>query len=280
MITRSFTYSLLGLLTLAGILGSCSNDGLQLYDQKKGMLSFNAEESTSTTFTFMSRPESVTQDTVWFTVDLIGFASDRDRFFELEQILPKDSVSQDSVPKPDNNKPKTITAEAGVHYVSFDSPEAKRIQRFPANAIQAKVPVILLRDTSLKTKEVTLRFKLKASDDFNIGYKEYQNRTVVFSDKLARPNLWITGSRFLGKYSRVKHNFMIVASGKPWDDAFMAKQGFVKQYYEVEFALQPFVRNQVNRIARKLKEENEARKARGEDVLRDEDGDEVKFPSR
>ena len=73
---------------------------------------------------------------------------------------------------------------------------------------------------------------------------------------------------------------MIVASGKPWDDAFMAKQGFVKQYYEVEFALQPFVRNQVNRIARKLKEENEARKARGEDVLRDEDGDEVKFPSR
>ena len=178
-------------------------------------------------YSFVGKDETVMQDTVWFTLDLIGPSVDYDRYYELEQIIPKDSVAQDSVPKP-TDAPKTITAEAGVHYLAFDSPEAKKLQRFPANAIRTKVPIVLLRDTSLKTKEVTLNFKLKVSDDFDLGYKEYQTRTIKFSDKLVKPNLWV--NYFFGTYGPEKHMFMIEATKDPWDDEYLKSIGAIIEY--------------------------------------------------
>lgn len=224
----------------------------------------------------MSRGRAVMQDTVWFTLDLIGPSVDYDRYYELEQIIPKDSVTQDNVPKP-TDAPKTITAEAGVHYLAFDSPEAKKLQRFPANAIRTKVPIVLLRDTSLKTKEVTLNFKLKVSDDFDLGYKEYQTRTIKFSDKLMKPNLWVP--HFFGTYGPEKHMFMIEATKDPWDDDYLKKLGAIIQYGSptIDMVRQAYVQNLVTRLARMLEKENEARKARGEDVLREKDGTPVAF---
>lgn len=276
MNARKFTYSLVALLALTGILGSCSDEGLPLYNQKKGMLSFNASETANKTFSFMSRGRAVMQDTVWFTLDLIGPSVDYDRYYELEQIIPKDSVTQDNVPKP-TDAPKTITAEAGVHYLAFDSPEAKKLQRFPANAIRTKVPIVLLRDTSLKTKEVTLNFKLKVSDDFDLGYKEYQTRTIKFSDKLMKPNLWVP--HFFGTYGPEKHMFMIEATKDSWDDDYLKKLGAIIQYGSptIDMVRQAYVQNLVTRLARMLEKENEARKARGEDVLREKDGTPVAF---
>lgn len=276
MMTKKLIYSLWGLFLLAAIFESCSSEGLQLYDRKKGMISFNADEPSSTTFTFMSRPAEVKQDTVWFTIDLIGFSSDRDRYFALEQILPKDTVTQDSVSKP-TDQPKPVIAQAGVHYLDFDSPEAKRIQRFPANAIRAKVPVVLLRDTSLKTKEVTLNFKLKVSDDFDLGYKEYQTRTVIFSDKLTRPSLW--QSYFWGDYGPKKHEFMIQATGKAWDDEYLKKVGFelINGTPNAPVRRQAYIQWIMNNLYNALEKENAARQARGEDVLREDDGTKVEF---
>lgn len=272
MIERYIKLSVMGLLGLTGLLSSCSTDELELYDQKKGMLSFAPDESAIKTYSFMSRPEGVMRDTVWFTVNLIGFTSDRDRYYELEQIIPE--PTKDTLPSTTPSTPPSVMAEAGKHFVPFDSPEVRQALRFPANAITAQVPVILLRDPSLKQEEVTLRFKLKESSDFNIGYKEYQHRTLKFSDKLVKPNLWV--SYFLGTYGPVKHSFMIQATGENWDDDYLRKLGFLPGGY-VEVARQAYVMNLVKKLYKKLAAENKARQARGEKVLSEADGSPVTF---
>ncbi len=274
MIEKCIKLSVIGLLGLTGLLSSCSTDELQLYDQKKGMLSFDPNESMIKTYSFMSRSDEVMRDTVWFTVNLIGFTSDHDRFYELEQIIPE--AVKDTASFTTAAMPPTIIAEAGKHYVPFDSPEVRQILRLPANAITARVPVILLRDTLLKRNEVTLHFKLKASSDFNIGYKEYQSRTLKFSDKLVQPNLWLP--YFLGTYGPVKHSFMIQATGENWDDDYLKKLGFLPGKY-VEMSRQAYVMNLVKKLYKKLAAENEARAARGEGVLSEADGTPVTFKS-
>src|SRR5690606_38695277 len=73
--------------------------------------------------------------------------------------------------------------------------------------------------SSLKEQQVQLFFTVVANDLFRTGEPNKRWRRLEFSDMLIRPATWV--DLFFGKYSRVKHEFMIEATGERWDTDFM-----------------------------------------------------------
>lgn len=156
---------------------------------------------------------SVTRDTVYLTVNTIGDPEDRVRRIALEQISEYDIEYKydakgnlvDSVVTEKPNK-----AVPGVHYVAMDDPEMLPLLVVPRNAVTVEVPVILLRDASLKKEGYRLCLRLVATPDFRLGETGKLSGTVVFSDKLSKPGFWdsYVETYHFGRYSERKHAFM------------------------------------------------------------------------
>lgn len=160
-------------------------------------------EDTTKNSTFYYYPESRQTDTVYFDLYAIGGVADQDRAFKL---------IQEPVPGADN-------AEAGVHYKRFDDPSLSSYYTIKAGEVHCKVPVIMLRDISLKSKTVTLKLQVAQNENFKIGEASNIWRKVYFTDRLIKPDLWDTRLR-LGVYSNVKHKFIIDVTGQRWDNEF------------------------------------------------------------
>lgn len=164
--------------------------------------------------TFYYQDPSVAQDTVLFDIYAVGGVSTKDRTFALQQM----EIGQTSDGNQVNN------AVPGKHYVAFNAPEATKNFVIKAGTIHAKVPIILLRDESLKTSTQTLAFRVIENDDFKVGEASRLTRKVTFTDRLSRPDRWdeATFARYyLGKYSIKKHEFMIEVTGQDWDQDFL-----------------------------------------------------------
>lgn len=101
----------------------------------------------------------------------------------------------------------------------------------PAGKNEARVPVILKRDPSLKDKEVTLRIKIGSNENFEPGYPTLQEKVITITDLLTQPQYWnfYATYYFAGKYGKVKHQFMIDATAdrgiKVNDDFFYSLVG-------------------------------------------------------
>ena len=72
----------------------------------------------------------------------------------------------------------------------MDDPEMLPLLVIQPNAVTAEIPVILLRDASLKEDDYRLCLRLKATDDFRLGETGKLSGTIVLSDKLSKPNFW------------------------------------------------------------------------------------------
>ena len=84
-------------------------------------------------------------------------------------------------------------AVADKHFVAFDSEEAKKLMVVPANEVSANIPIILLRDPSLKANEYYLTLQLVENDEFKIGgVQKDVEYAITFADKLVEPNFWGT----------------------------------------------------------------------------------------
>ena len=112
-----------GVLLLA--FSACEKD-LELYDTQECRLNFYydwtaddgsdwKEAWTRSSYSFVYGGSDATEHTEYFTVQTMGFLSDHDRPFELEQVM---TGSND--------------AQAGVHYVSFDDTSLKSLYVIPA----------------------------------------------------------------------------------------------------------------------------------------------------
>jgi hypothetical protein len=131
-------------------------------------------------------------------------------------------------------------AVAGKHYVPFTDKGAQAIMFIATDSATGKLPIILLRDTSLKTNSYRLRIRLTANDEFAIGEKYAIERTIIFSDKLERFDSWKVDNtsapayNVFGKYSTGKHQFMIDALktriDEVWFQAVLAAQA--TQHYK------------------------------------------------
>ncbi len=208
-----YLYLAIGLMI---VVNSCQQDKYFLYNDVARLQfgpditriyqsSFNMADTTKPA-TFFYYPASVIRDTVKFDVYAIGGTSTKDRIITLEQ----------------EQVPGATNAVAGTHYKAFNDPSLASVYKIRAGQVHEFLPVIILRDPSLKTTTVTLKFKVVANSDFQTGEPTNLWRKVVFTDRLSQPARWdATGTSYFGKYSTVKHKFMIDQTGQKWDQDFM-----------------------------------------------------------
>lgn len=213
---RFLKYLTVVLVVLA--IASCKKDQYYLYNDT-ARIQFGPDPSriyqatynladTLKPYTFFYEDQSVKEDTVFFDIYAIGGVSKKDRTFSLEQVTV----------------PKATNAIAGTHYVAFNNPKVAKFYVIKAGTVHTKVPIILLRDVSLKTTTPMLKFNVVADENFQKGEINNLWRKVEFTDRLSQPAAWdASAARFYyGDYSVVKHQFMIESTGQKWDQDFMA----------------------------------------------------------
>lgn len=164
-----------------------------------------ADTVKSQTFVYLNN--AVKMDTVFFDIYTMGDISDKDRSFALQQ----------------ENVPGAFNAVAGTHYKALNDPEMLKKYIIPAGQAHALVPIVLLRDESLKTQSATLKIVLSANENFQLGQAQLLWRKVIFTDQLSQPSAWTASASttYFGKYSAVKHRFMIDVTQQKWDNDFI-----------------------------------------------------------
>lgn len=217
------------LTLLTSVFSACRQDQYYLFNDE-ARLQFGPDPSriyqtsynladTLKPYTFYYEGEEVLQDTVFFDIYAIGGTTPSDRSFTLEQeILP--SV-ENAVPN--------------QHYKAFDNPEVSRHYVIKANQVHAAVPIVVLRNPSLKETTVSLKLKIIADDNFLEGERSNLWRKVVLTDRLSQPAAWNASAvqYYYGKYSVTKHAFMIEATGEKWDQEFMS--GLTSDYALLQY---------------------------------------------
>lgn len=203
-------------------LAACSQDDRLIY-QEDARIYFSkfVTNPDSTDYSFAVKDASLQKDTVWLTLRIMGSAAGKDRSLQL-------SVSD------------TSTAKQGYH---FDFGPLV----VPANAFEARVPVILYRKPGLQDSILTIDLAVAESPDFKPGYNDRPSANspidrlhykISLTDQLLKPARWdvsLAGS--FGTYSRTKFRFMILETGKTdWNATiFPADQQFLIQ--TVKYAL-------------------------------------------
>ena len=229
------------------VYNAVGNDRLNFYYENQ------YEPDTLVTYTFVYLPEEQMRDTLWFELATSGFLTDYPRTISFEQ-MPVDSNA----------------AVAGTHYVAFDDPAMQDVYVVPANANRVRVPLIVLKDDpELEEKEFTLRIRIKENEYFKPGDPENQIRTFCITNMLVKPTHWNGQAEwyFAGEYGPVKYRFMIDAAaeiGVTVDDDFFFD--LVGDMYSVDMGLTDYWRGFFTTA---LEEENAARAARGEGLLRE-----------
>ena len=269
---RNLAFMLIGSWVLVSGLTSCEKD-LPVYDTEVCRLNFYygldnrsyyKDEMSRSTYSFVFGGENRQRDTLWFEVQTMGFVTDNDRPVTLEQ-LPSDGDQ----------------AVAGRHYVPFDDPSLVHLYVIPAGKARTKLPVVILRDASLKEQTVTLKFGFKSNEYFVLGYEEYSTRQVEFTDRLSEPSMWnkqipypdfpdytYCFADYFGEYGVVKHQFLIDETGKKWDDEYITSLLEGDSNY---------LTYMVRKMSKRLDEVNAERLAQGLDVLREADGTPVEI---
>lgn len=213
---------------------------------------------------FYYKPASVQRDTAWVKLQIFGNVPSKDCHIKIRAYH--------------NNTVSTLQdlddAQSGVHFVPFDSEEMQKLLIFHAGKMTDSIPVILLRDPSLKEIGRRLTLRLENSDDILAADQmpdstvEHTTVCIYTADCLSQPSTWYNYNFFLGTYGQVKHDFIIRHSGKKWDDDFIKSlTTSLQTYYLYKFRNELIV-------------ENEERKTKGLDVLKEKDGTPVTFPDR
>ncbi len=251
--------NLLLIIFLSLVAFSCKKDNYLVYDsadriqfgpdiayiyQSNAML-FDTLKSQ----TFYYYADEVKTDTVFFDIYAIGGPKDFDRSFKLQQVLLNGM---------DNAVP-------GQHYVAFDDANMQDDYLFKAGEVHKKIPIVLLRDPSMKTKSFVLKFNVVANENFQLGETSNSWRKVIMTDRLSKPDNWTSSVNnvYLGEYSVRKHRFIIEVSGQKWDFDFiklMIAEPTLLDYYKSVFKIALIEYNKNNPI------------------MLDENGVEVKFP--
>lgn len=249
---------------LAALLVGCEKD-LPVYSSSDGMLNFAYEYTDNRdsiqNYSFVYEPEEMMEDTIWFEVTTMGFPQSRDRYYEVEQILTGEN---DAIP--------------GKHYVDFNDAQYKSLLCVPANAIKARMPVVVLRDASLKSGSVTLKVAIKPGEDFKTGYIGRHFKRITITDQLTRPNLWTNSgicAHYFGEWSLERHRFMIDVTGYRWDDDFLGNTLYVDDYALCD---QQYLTYLANILQKAVDAENARREEEGLAPLADENGQLINFP--
>lgn len=194
-------YILTILSALLITIASCEENKMDTYKNDPAIYfektTSNQRDSIKHTFYFYD--ESITEDTVRVVICTMGEPTDYDRPI---------SLIQTNTGKPD-------AAIAGTHYIPFDDPSLKKYICIPAGQVRAEIPIVFLRDKSLKLQEVRLELTVGKNDFFRPGINEQRNFFVTTNDLIAKPSNWDTRWKtFFGiTWGPVKMKLIIDSTG-------------------------------------------------------------------
>lgn len=236
------------------------------------VLNTNSLSANSFAYSFVGKDENLKADTVWFTVRPQGMIPDRTCRIRLEQYEGKELqyVYGDNGAVVDSIfRVFPRQAKSGVHYVPFDNETMESYLTLEAGEMEARIPVVVLRDESLKDTTYTLFFHIVDSEDLRAGDPDFCEIQLRIADCLTRPGKWDDWF-FAGAWSEVRHEFMIKVTGELFDDDFISSLTVDdKNYYLYVFN-------------RELRRENEERATQGLPPLREDPEDpttELIFPT-
>lgn len=228
-------------------------EALPMFEEEQDRLNFYVEPKkeipTPVRKSFVYDPEDFVRDTIYVPVVGMGFVRDYDRPIAFEQVM----LNPDSV----------YNAEAGVHYVPFDDPEVKHLMVLPAGKASTDVPIIVLRDRSLRDTSSMLRLRFRENEYFKLGDLDRAEVLVEIGDMPMQPKRFL----LMGTYGKVKHRFLINTFGLRFDDEFfelVEKDPQLGRYYNTK-------------AKEELKKLNAERATQGLGPLKEADGTEVKF---
>jgi hypothetical protein len=159
-----------------------------------------AGQRDSTAYSFFIKGAAVVQDTILIEIRTMGLPSPEARPFRVMQTNVGDSAA----------------AQAAVHYLPFDS--AAELMQVPPGEFSAFVPVIVLRDASLKTQEVRLEITIAENEYFKPGVQDNLKFTVKLSDFAVRPASWNTWGVFFMDWGPQKMVFLSMYLGIDFDE--------------------------------------------------------------
>lgn len=243
-------YSCIIIIGMA-VAAGCKKADYLLYE---GAARIQMADTAAASFTFVYEAPAVLRDTVYVRLNTIGGITDQDRKVTLEQVTEYDvTYVRDPVTNKITDstvKEKPFKAVPGKHYVPLNDPSMQSLLVIRANKAFDSLPIILLRDTSLKSNAYRLRLKVVANEVFAIGETKAVEKTLLFSDRLERFVSWSTDTytspayNIFGKYSVAKHQFMIdvlkVKIDEAWYKAIAAAQATAHYRALVKDALAAF----------------------------------------
>ena len=182
--------TLVGFVAVLLTLAACEKDVLS-YTQDARVYFFerandlNRTRITSKSYTFLTLGPNQQSDTLYVKVKTMGDTASYDRV-----VLGK-TISD------------STTAIEGQDYYFIPG-------IVPAGQTMGQVAVVLNRTARLKSETVLLNLTIGETVDFKGGVVEDDKFTLIWSDRLVRPDTW---SFYFGNYSDVKYQFVIDVLG-------------------------------------------------------------------
>jgi hypothetical protein len=168
-------------ITLLLLFPACREQVVPRYESENSIYFYNGADVYNTfvqrdslKYNFMNKTDDRERDTVHVHVFAAGFLSDEDRSYKLVQA----------------NHGGATDAEAGIHYVRFDDPAYEGRFVIPAGTMQGSFPVILLRDPSLRSREIRVEFELQANEHFMTIIPDQSRFVVKITDMFSQPDNW------------------------------------------------------------------------------------------
>lgn len=180
---------------------SCDKKDLVTFDGEDSLrFDYNTITNTradSLTYSFrLQLNPMLTSDTIWLKVDVVGnIDPTNDRAFKL----------------------KHLEGTTGIENTDFKFIDWK-IQK---DSFSTWYPVIIYRKAALKDETIRLVVGIQSNESFkdgptgtlNIPSSNNQKFTIIFNDKISKPDYWMYTQYQYGDYSDRKFEFMIAVLG-------------------------------------------------------------------
>ncbi|MDR0545016.1 MAG: DUF4843 domain-containing protein [Odoribacteraceae bacterium] len=188
--TRAFA------LLLALLFLSCRERVVHRYESENSIYFFRGSENYNTfvqvdslSYNFTEKQPGRLRDTIHLRVLSAGFLSDADRAVRVAQTSPN--------------------ALAGVHYADFDDPALAGRFIVPAGSARGELPIVILRDPSLRSRVVRIEIKLQENDHFKVVIPELSRFVIKVTDMIAKPSNWdFLWASYMGAWGPEKMRFL------------------------------------------------------------------------
>lgn len=147
-------------------------------------------EVDSVVYSFALKPDDFVKDTLWIKVKRVGERDETDKQFSV-----------------------TVVADSSSAVEGTDFEALKSTYTFRKNLGTDSLPIVVYREPLKRVLSKKLLLKLKETPDFKIGFVEYSQIHISFTNVLPEPALWSIMSGLIGPYHYLKYEKWIELTG-------------------------------------------------------------------